>query len=618
MASRALRPHNLNLSYSLETPEKDPEVSASKGKRYKPTKIPKIPVTRSHSPPPLENTLPKSTPFSPIRHSKPPRVAQNLLPRRLQQSKVIEPSTIVNLFLTETLMSEIAFNTNCYTTTKDAGLEGRGWRPVFLEEMKTWFGIIIYMGVCRMPAVEDYWKNNGLYPLHHIRDYMSLTRFEQIRRYFHVAHPEAPKETTSGRRLWHSKVDPLLNQLRAASRKYRRPPTKVSIDEAMVQCTGHSKDTYKMPSKPIDQGYKFHCYAAAGYVYDFIPTSNHSGPDPIPSSGFPEVDEMSATSRLVFHLMQRNCDEYGLDQSFDVFMDNFYTNLPLFSALRIRLGVGACGTARSNSKDFPTELSIPKNSKLPYHWRTSLVVNGVAVMLWMDSAPVLVMTTMHPTTGRSSEIFTDRKKPGPKSTNAAGVKTSNFWPAEGQWKANLPIPLCIYDYNFNMNGVDIADQLRSYYATHMISRRTWYPIFFWVLDTILINSYIIYGDHASAEKDLSHKEFRMRVGWDLILKGAVQKRKEPPTTQKQNQKKTRRISEHSTDAPRPFQHGEHLPVHVDERRDCVQCRWSSRLEKDSKKRVVGRTRYKCLTCDEPLCLSSDRNCFITFHSSVTM
>ena len=36
----------------------------------------------------------------------------------------------------------------------------------------------------------------------------------------------------------------------------------------------------------------------------------------------------------------------------------------------------------------------------------------------------------------------------------------------------MPIPGCIDEYNHNMGGVDIADQLRIYYGTQLIAFHT--------------------------------------------------------------------------------------------------------------------------------------------------
>jgi hypothetical protein len=42
-------------------------------------------------------------------------------------------------------------------------------------------------------------------------------------------------------------------------------------------------------------------------------------------------------------------------------------------------------------------------------------------------------------------------------------------------KLTLPIILPINDYNYNINGVDIADQLRGDLTSHQITRRSWLP-----------------------------------------------------------------------------------------------------------------------------------------------
>jgi len=125
----------------------------------------------------------------------------------------------------------------------------------------------------------------------------------------------------------------------------------------------------------------------------------------------------------------------------------------------------------------------------------------------MDNAPVSMMTTIHQLKSRISKVLKERKRPGLKSSNAAGVKRAKVF-SEGEWKVLLNIPKCINDYNNHMGGVDIADQYRSYYDTQLISLCTWFPIFFWLLDTALINSFIMYSNLGIS---LEHKEFRIQV-----------------------------------------------------------------------------------------------------------
>ena len=154
--------------------------------------------------------------------------------------------------------------------------------------------IIVYTGVHCSPAVKDNWKHDGPNPTHSFRDYMGLTRFEEIKRYFHVTPPDAPQEPAIGRRLR------ILEQLRQSSRRYRVPSKYVSLGECMIRAARASKDTYKIPCKPIGQGFKFRCLADHVYIEDSHPTSNHSGPNPVPA-----FDDLTAKCEAVYYLLRR-------------------------------------------------------------------------------------------------------------------------------------------------------------------------------------------------------------------------------------------------------------------------------------------------------------------------
>jgi len=196
------------------------------------------------------------------------------------------------------------------------------------------------MGVHSSPALKDNWKHDGLNPTNPICEYMGQTQFEEIKRYFHVSPPELPKIAPTGRRLRHSKVNVILEQLRKRLQQYRMRSTHISLDECMMRATGRSPDTYKMPSKPIEQGFKFHCLADHGYIWDFHPTSNQAGTDPVRST-----DGLTATGDVVYHLLQK----LPGTMYWIFYLDNFYTTVPLLGRLRHDLHMGACGTARSSS-----------------------------------------------------------------------------------------------------------------------------------------------------------------------------------------------------------------------------------------------------------------------------
>ena len=101
-------------------------------------------------------------------------------------------------------------------------------------------------------------------------------------------------------------------------------------------------------------GFKFHCLADHDYIWDFHPTSNHFGPDPVPA-----VDGLTATGEVVYYLLR----QLPKTRYWIVYLGNFYTSLPLLGRLRHDISIGTSGTARS-SAGFPPQLKI-SNVKIP-------------------------------------------------------------------------------------------------------------------------------------------------------------------------------------------------------------------------------------------------------------
>ena len=62
-----------------------------------------------------------------------------------------------------------------------------------------------------------------------------------------------------------------------------------------------------------------------------------------------------------------------------------------------------------------------------------------------------------------------------------------------------------------MGGIDIANQLRESYKTHKATQRNWWPLFYWLIDVTVINSYRLYRVHMAelGQQPLSHLDFRI-------------------------------------------------------------------------------------------------------------
>jgi hypothetical protein len=80
----------------------------------------------------------------------------------------------------------------------------------------------------------------------------------------------------------------------------------------------------------------------------------------------------------------------------------------------------------------------------------------------------------------------------------------------------LLIPVFIDNYNHNIKGVDIANQLREAYETHKATRRNWWPFFYWLINVVVINSYCLYQVYVRNESPLTHLEFRTALYTTLL------------------------------------------------------------------------------------------------------
>ena len=80
----------------------------------------------------------------------------------------------------------------------------------------------------------------------------------------------------------------------------------------------------------------------------------------------------------------------------------------------------------------------------------------------------------------------------------------------------LPCPQSIISYNEKMGGVDRGDQLRGYYCCHTKSRKFYKYIFYFLLDVVITNSFILYKEYAADPVHKTVKEFRLQLARELI------------------------------------------------------------------------------------------------------
>ena len=132
--------------------------------------------------------------------------------------------------------------------------------------------------------------------------------------------------------------------------KLYQPQRDVSIDEAMVRFHGRSSLKQYLPLKTVKRG--IHVWVLAdtnGYfwnmqVYTGRENSSEKG------LGARVVKDLTSPLQQKFH---------------HIYCDNFFTSVQLFEDLE-RVGLYACGTARSDRTGFPPQL---KKIKLTSRYR---------------------------------------------------------------------------------------------------------------------------------------------------------------------------------------------------------------------------------------------------------
>ena len=175
-----------------------------------------------------------------------------------------------------------------------------------------------------------------------------------------------------------------------------------------------------------------------------------------------------------------------------IFFDNFFTSLPLIKTL-LDKGIFSCGTVRSTRKHFPKD-ELKCDRQLNQSESDFAQSGDITVCKWMDRGKkaVSVASSMHDPNKMSTVLRT--KKTGERET--------------------VPCPEAVACYNKYMGGVDRFDQYLSLCSIGWKSRRWWLRIFYFLIDSAIVNSYIMYQENCKIKKKkkcLTHLEFRSQL-----------------------------------------------------------------------------------------------------------
>ena len=144
----------------------------------------------------------------------------------------------------------------------------------------------------------------------------------------------------------------------------------------------------------------------------FHPTSTKEGPDPVP-----HLDGLTATGEVVCRLLSKLLNsKYWI-----VYLDDYYSSLPLLGRLRHDFRMGGCEPHGRTQQDFPLNSKsqgrrLRSTSSLKaIALKDNLFSEEAGAHAWIDNAPVTVLSTVH---DLGSEVVKIRERPGTKNTDA--------------------------------------------------------------------------------------------------------------------------------------------------------------------------------------------------------
>ena len=168
-----------------------------------------------------------------------------------------------------------------------------------------------------------------------------------------------------------------------------------------------------------------------------------------------------------------------------MWIDNFFSSPELARKLKIEHSSDCVGTLKLNGKNVPKEVKdkLEKGEIIARH------SGPVTVLKWRDKRDVTMVSTYH---------------------NADTQRVSN----KGK---ETEEPLCVIDYNHNMGGVDLKDQLLRVYMVEKKKITKWYlRRFKRLLNFAVLSSLVIYRQVTG--RNIEQLSYRIQLVEGLFTK----------------------------------------------------------------------------------------------------
>lgn len=416
------------------------------------------------------------------------------------------------------------------------------WHEINYSEMEKFIAIIILMGIHKLPGYKDHFSKNQILgsPAH---KFLSLWIYESISGFLHASDPGSKGK---------DKIIKLINDIMLKSQKYYYPGTCVTIDERMISFKGKSKFVVYEPSKPTKYGFRPYVLSdyKSGYTYAL--------------QLLEDLDEINDTSKiynLVMNLMNTLNKNNFTGKKHILATDGLYTSEKLLEEPSFYF----IGSLRYNRiKSHHEEITKPiKKEQFQYFYK-KFREKYFLMTKYMDNKLVLIVSNFLSSSNTLNRFRWNRK--------------------ENKFN-KIKYPETIKIYSHLMKGVDIANQLISYYELRHRTYKWWKRILYHLFDISIVNSFIIYKK-VTNDNNMLQKRYRIEILNAIAYKyGLI-----PENIGKNMNKKV----------------DMHLVAKSNKRKICTYCS----ITKNYTTAKTPVTQYICMDCKIHICIK----CFVDYHN----
>lgn len=348
------------------------------------------------------------------------------------------------------------------------------WDGTSIAELKVFLALLILQGVDSKSTNRMYFSTRECVANQFFKKTMSGRRFELLHKFLHFVDNDSIDNTAPTRKL--AKISLLIDMVLAKFQSNYIPEKNISIDESLLGWKGNLGWVQYIPTKRKRFGMKFYelCESESGYIWNFFVYTGTG------TQYNEKYEDLPVTSKIVMTLL-----DPLLDKGYCLYIDNYYSSPSLSDLLCTKL-TDCVGTVRMNRKEMPKNV---KDAKLKKGEIACAFRRKTMALKWKDKRDVGILSSIH-----DNAMVQVKSRRG-----RAGIK-----------------PQAIADYNANMGGVDLSDNLLTHFSCARNRLKKFYKkIFLHLLDMAILNAFLMYKKNGG---NLTRADYIMDVSERLVTK----------------------------------------------------------------------------------------------------